>query len=242
MGITLLNRSFKDWRYEGKNSGIKWRCYGTFENGKKKKREKEEFQKLQDNFHSAAENLRQDDSEENFYKLLSSMSDMAGHILFSPEADTIMKREEEEQKRFYERYKDVFSIVPISDFGKMQHYTEAMLNLVPSIFHGDWQTRFDAYIDFEKFHYGAFDAAYSRLAKRIEQPEYPFHFKPMELSLLEDSLKKCLNKIIALCSENDDFNGMQILFEASRLFELTSLLGNTFTDELKEREKTEERT
>lgn len=207
----------------------------SFENGKKKKSEKKEFQKLQDNFHSAAENLRQDDSEENFNKLLSSMSDMAGHILFSPEADTIMKREEEEQKRFYERYKDVFSIVPISDFGKMQHYTEAMLNLVPSIFHGDWQTRFDAYIDFEKFHYGAFDAAYSRLAKRCEQPEYAFRFKPMDMVQIENCLKDCLNRIIALCSENDDPNEAEILFQASTLFELTEILGEAL-------QKTEERT
>lgn len=213
----------------------------SFENGKKKKSEKKEFQKFQDNFHSAAENLRQDDSEENFYKLLSSMSGMAGHILSSPEADTIMKREEEEQKRFYERYKDVFSIVPISDVGKMQHYTEAMLNLVPSIFHGDWQTRFDAYIDFEKFHYGAFDAACSKLAKKYEQPEYAFQFQPMEPNLLEDSLKDCLNRIIALCSEDRDSNKSEILFQASGLFELTQILGDIFLEEYSTRQKAEER-
>ena len=213
----------------------------SFENGKKKKREEEEFQKLQDNFQSAAENLKEDDSEENLDALLRSMSDLAGHVIFHPGANEIEKRAEWEQKEFYERYKDVFSIVPISDIGKMQHYTKAMLNLIPPIFHGDWQTRFDAFIDFEKFHYGEFDTAYSSLAKRYEEPEYSFQFKHVELSLVEDSLKKCLNRIIALCSENDDSNGMQILFEASRLFELMSVLGDTFTDELRERKKTEER-
>lgn len=214
----------------------------SFEKGKQKKREEEEFQKLQDNFQSAAENFKQDDSEENLHAFLNSMADMAGHIISSPRADTIMKSEESERTRFYERYKDVFSIVPISDIGKMLHYTKAMLNLIPSIFHGDWQTRFDVFIDFEKFHYGEFDTAYSSLAKRYEQSEYPFQFKPMELSLVEDSLKKCLNRIIALCSEEKDSNGPEILFQASRLFELTSVLGDTFTDELREREKTEERT
>lgn len=124
----------------------------------------------------------------------------------------------------------------------MQHYTEAMLNLVPSIFHGDWETRFNSFIDFEKFHYGEFDAAYSNLAKRYEQTEYSFQFKPVELSFLEDSLKNCLNRIIALCSENENSNETDLLYQASRLFELASVLGDTFTDELREREKTEERT
>lgn len=215
----------------------------SFENGKKKKSEKEEFQKLQDNFHSAAENLRQDDSEENFNKLLRSMSDMAGHILSSPEADTIMKREEVERARFYERYKDVFSIVPFSDVGKMQHYTEAMLNLVPSIFHGNWQTRFNAFIDFERFHLNeGFDTAYSRLSKRYEQSEYAFQFQPMEPNLLEDSLKDCLNRIIALCSEDRDSHKSEILFQSSRLFELTQILGDIFLEEYRTRQKTEDRT
>lgn len=82
----------------------------SFEN-EKKKREEEEFQRLQDNFHSVAENLKKDDSEENFYELLNSMSNMVDHILSNPEIDVIEKREEEEQKRFFERYKDVFSII-----------------------------------------------------------------------------------------------------------------------------------
>lgn len=214
----------------------------SFENGKKRKREKEEYQKLKNNFQSAAKKFAQNDSRENLNAFLGAMSDMAGHILFSPEADEIMKREEDENRRFYERYSDVLSIVPISDIGKMQHYTEAMLNLVPSIFHGDWQTRFNAFMDFEMFHYGAFDAAHSSIAERNEETEYPFQFKPMELSLLEVSLKDCLNKIIALCSENETSNEAEILYEASRLFELTSVLGDNFTDELRKRRKTEERT
>ena len=45
----------------------------SFENGKKRKREEEEYQKLQDNFNSAAENLKGDDSEENLDALLRSI-------------------------------------------------------------------------------------------------------------------------------------------------------------------------
>ena len=125
----------------------------SFENGKKKKREEEEFQKLQDNFQSAAENLKEDDSEENLNALLRSMSDLAGHVIFHPRADEIEKREEEARKRFYERYKDVFNVIPISDVARLQHLANAMLNLVPAIFHEEWETRFEANIDFGHFHF-----------------------------------------------------------------------------------------
>lgn len=213
----------------------------SFEKGKKKTREKEDFQKLQDNFHLAAENLKEDDSEENFHAFLNAMSDMAGHILSRPGADGIMKREEEERKRFYERYRDVFSIVPISDIGKIQHYTKAMLRLVPDIFYGDWKTRFDSYMDFQYIHLNEFDAVHSKMLKRNVEPDYPFQFKLMELNLLEESLNDCLNRIIALCSENENADETEILYQASRLFELTEILGDVFTDELRDREKTEER-
>lgn len=214
----------------------------SFENGKKRKREKDELQRLRNNFHSAAEHLKEDDSEENFYALLDSMADRIGYIISRPEASEIMKREEEDRKRFYERYKDIFSVVPISDIGKMQHYTEAMLQLVSEVFHGDWKTRVDAFLDFECLHLNEFDAIHSKIANRNEEPDYPFQFAYMEPDFLEDSLTDCLNKIIALCSENETpSKETEILYQASRLFELTEILGDAFTDELREREKTEER-
>ena len=68
----------------------------SFEKGKKRKREKEELQRLRNNFHLAAENLKEEDSEENLNALLNSMADRVGYIISRPEADEIMKREEEE--------------------------------------------------------------------------------------------------------------------------------------------------
>ena len=44
--------------------------------------------------------------------IIEKMADMVGHILSSPEIDVIEKRAEEEQMRFFKRYKDIFAIIP----------------------------------------------------------------------------------------------------------------------------------
>lgn len=214
----------------------------SFEEGKNRKREEKEFhQCLLDSFHQAAENLRKNDTDENFNELLISMADMAQHIIFSPEAKGFEEREKEEQKRFYERYKDIFSVIPILEIGRLQHFASAMLNLVPSMFHGEWQTRFDAYADFGNFHLGEFDPVCGKLEDKYGKTQYPFQFNPMDADSLEAALKDCLTRIINLCSKRDDSNVTEILYQSARLFESGELLTDLFGEELKAREKNEER-
>lgn len=214
----------------------------SFEKGKKK-REKEELQRLRNNFHSATENLIEDDSEENFNALLDSMADRIGYIISRPEADEIMKREEEAKKRFYERYKDIFKVIPISGVARLQHLASAMLNLIPTIFHEEWETRFDTYADFGHFHLDEFDPICSKLEKKYGKPDYPFQFNPMSADALEIAMNDCLNKIIDLCSKDDDESNItEILYSSARLFELDELLTDLFGEEIKAREKNEEGT
>ena len=142
--------------------------------------------------------------------------------------------------RFYERYEDVFKVVPISDVARIQHLANAMLNLIPVMFHGEWETRFDANIDFGHFHFDEFDPICGKLEEKYGKPIYPFQFEVMEASALETDLTTCLNKIIDLCSKCDDgSNVAEILYSSARLFELDELLTDLFTEEIKARKNEE---
>lgn len=211
----------------------------SFEEGMKRKMEQKDCQKSpQENFLQAAENLRQNDTEENFSALFDSMFDRLHAIMSSPEIEGVIEREKEAQKRFYERYKDIFSIIPFSEIERVQYFSSAMLKLVPAIFHGDWQTRFNAYTDFGHFHLDEFEPLCGKLEDKYGKPEYPFQFKSMDSASLEIALTDCLTKIIDLCSQQSkDSNIMEILYQGLRLFELDELLTDLFGEELKAREK-----
>ena len=56
--------------------------------------------------------------------------------------------EKEKEEKFRIKYKDILSTVPVSAGEKMQYFAGIMLKLIPNIFHGNWNTRFDACEDF----------------------------------------------------------------------------------------------
>ena len=112
--------------------------------------------------------------------------------------------EKEEEERFKEKYKDVLAAVPISAGAKMQYFVVVMLQLLPDTFHGNWDARFDTWMDFCQLYITGFDSAYSdyiKANKEFEQP-YEYKFKEMAAEKLEEELKDCLKKIIAFYPEN----------------------------------------
>ena len=87
---------------------------------------------------------------------------------------------------------------------KMQYFVVVMLQLLPDTFHGNWDARFDTWMDFCQLYITGFDSAYSdyiKANKEFEQP-YEYKFKEMAAEKLEEELKDCLKKIIAFYPEN----------------------------------------
>ena len=110
----------------------------SFEEKMKKEQELEEkefHQSLQDSFDRTIENFRENGMEGNFDALFDSMFSRLQKIVENPEFEGMIEREKEEKKRFYERYQDVFKVIPISDVARLQHLASAMLDLIPAIFH-----------------------------------------------------------------------------------------------------------
>ena len=143
--------------------------------------------------------------------------------------------EKEEEERFKEKYKDVLAAVPCSDGEKMQYFAKIMLRLIPDIFHeSSWDTRFDICMDFCQFYITGFDSAYSdyiKANKEFEQP-YQYKFKGMAAEKLEEELVDCLGKIIELCPEKKEEDKTEMLYQATRLFELQDLLSDLFCMEV----------
>lgn len=129
--------------------------------------EKEFQQSLQDSFHKTIENFRENGMEDNFDALFDSMFSRLQKIVESPEMEGMIERKKEEKKRFYERYEDVFKIIPISDVARIHHLATAMLNLIPTMFHGEWENRFEIYMDFSYFHYDELDPVFGKLKKKM---------------------------------------------------------------------------
>lgn len=120
--------------------------------------------------------------------------------------------EKEEKERFRCKYSDVLVAVPVNVGARMQYFASVMLQLIPDIFHGNWDTKFDAWMDFSQFYITEFDPAYSDYIKgnkEFEQP-YQYKFKGMAAEKLEKELKDCLKKMIALYPEknNEDKTAM----------------------------------
>ena len=144
------------------------------------------------------------------------------------------KIEKEKEERFKEKYKDVLAAVPVSAGEKMQYFAIVMLKLLPDTFHGSWDARFDAWMDFSQFYITGFDSAYSdyiNVNKRLERP-YQYKFGAMAAEKLEEELVDCLGKIIELCPEKKEEDKTEMLYQAARLFELQDLLSDLFYKEV----------
>ncbi len=143
-----------------------------------------------------------------------------------------MKNELEEN--FRNKYSDVLAAGPVSSGPKMQYFADVMLKLIPNIFHGNLDTRFDAYADFCEFYISEFDPAYSdyiRENKKFEK-EYQYKFGTMKTEKLEEELKKCLTKIVEISPEKKEEDKTELLYQAARLFELDEILLVLFCEEL----------
>lgn len=142
--------------------------------------------------------------------------------------------EKEEEERFRCKYSDVLVAVPVNVGARMQYFASVMLQLIPDIFHGNWDTKFDAWMDFSQFYITEFDPAYSDYIKgnkEFEQP-YQYKFKGMAAEKLEKELKDCLKKIIALYPEKNNEDKTAMIYQASMLFELQDLLSDLFYKEV----------
>ena len=143
--------------------------------------------------------------------------------------------EKEEEEKFRIKYKDVLSAVPVSPGAKMQYFANIMLQLLPDVFHNNiWDIRFDTWIDFCKFYMSEFDPAYSdyfKINKKFEQP-YSHKFKPISKEKLEEDLKDCLKRIIALYPEKTYVDKTIIMYQAERLFELQDSVTDLFIMEV----------
>ena len=116
----------------------------------------------------------------------------------------------------------------------MQYFAIVMLKLLPDTFHGSWDARFDAWMDFSQFYITGFDSAYSdyiNVNKRLERP-YQYKFGAMAAEKLEEELVDCLGKIIELCPEKKEEDKTEMLYQAARLFELQDLLSDLFYKEV----------
>lgn len=143
-----------------------------------------------------------------------------------------MKNELEE--KFRNKYSDVLAAGPVSSGAKMQYFADVMLKLIPNIFHGNLDTRFDAFADFCEFYISEFDPAYSdyiRENKEFEK-EYQYKFGTMKTEKLEEELKKCLTKIVEISPEKKEEDKTELLYQAARLFELDEILLVLFCEEL----------
>ena len=143
--------------------------------------------------------------------------------------------EKEEEERFKEKYKDVLAAVPVTAGEKIQYFANIMLQLLPHVFHNNIEDiRFDTWIDFCQFYIIGFDSAYSdyiKANKEFEQP-YQYKFKGMAAEKLEEELVDCLGKIIELCPEKKEEDKTEMLYQATRLFELQDLLSDLFYKEV----------
>ncbi len=138
--------------------------------------------------------------------------------------------EKEEEERFKEKYKDVLAAVPVSASEKMQYFAKVMLRLLPGTFHGSWDARFDAWMDFSQFYITGFNSAYSdyiKVNKEFEQ-SYQYKFQRMAAEKLEEELVGCLTKIVEISPEKREEDKTEMLYQAARLFELQDLLSDLF--------------
>ncbi len=179
---------------------------------------------------------------ENINSFLSHMASRVTKILGRPGIENLIENEKEDRKKFEERYRDML-VAPISNIDKIQYFAGIMLNILPSVFHGERKDRFNAYMDFSEFYLSEFDTAYSQYHSTNQQykKEYPFRFIHLESDALEKELQDCLEQLVSLASaKNSRKKAEIIMWQACRLFELYHNMVNLFQEKDGEWEKNEE--
>jgi len=93
-----------------------------------------------------------------------------------------MDEEERFEERFGEKYNDMPKMEPMPAAAKMQYLADAMIKLVPDIFHGnDWDIQYDTWMYFYDLYIMEFYPAsesYIKENKKFERP-YTYKFKPV---------------------------------------------------------------
>lgn len=174
--------------------------------------------------------------EEELYQRKARIEDAIASM------EEIWKEEEmEEERRFEERfgekYNDMPKMEPIPAAAKMQYLADAMIKLVPDIFHGnDWDMQYDTCMYFYDLYILEFYPVYNDYVnenKDFERP-YFYKFKPMPKDKLEEDLRDCLSQIIALYPEKTTRDKTTIMYQCARLFETEEILFDIFYKELME--------
>lgn len=139
---------------------------------------------------------KKQESTESIVTLLSHMASEVSKILDKSGIEMMEEREIQERKRFEERYKNVLSQAPDSAEAQLQYFANVMLKFLPTIFHGEWKNRFDAYMNFSEFYLSEFDTAYSQYHDTNEkyEKEYPFRFTTLDADALEKNYKTAFSR------------------------------------------------
>jgi len=141
-----------------------------------------------------------------------------------------MDEEERFEERFGEKYNDMPKMEPMPAAAKMQYLADAMIKLVPDIFHGnDWDIQYDTWMYFYDLYIMEFYPAsesYIKENKKFERP-YTYKFKPVSKEKLEGDLRDCLEQLITLCSEKTNEDKSLIMYQCARLFEIKEILFDT---------------
>lgn len=153
--------------------------------------------------------------------------------LDKPGIENLLETEKEGRKKFEQKYKDILLSAPISDADRIQYFAGIMLIFLPSIFHGEWQNRYEAYMDFSEFYLSEFDVAYYnyRSANQKHEKEYPFRFPSLEADTLENKLHNCLTQLSSLFPEKNENDITEIMWQACQLFELYHNIDELFIEE-----------
>lgn len=159
----------------------------------------------------------------NFNTFLRYMASESTKILESPKRELFEKREKEERKEFDERYSNMLATAPQTNEGKLKYFAYIMLNLLPSVFHGEQKNQF--FTDYSILYLSEFDTAYCeyRNDNKKYEKEYPFRFPLLAGDSLENAIQSCLRQII------NSKDKTEIMWQASRHFELYHNMLNYFS-------------
>ena len=175
------------------------------------------------------------ESKDNMDAFLGYMTSEVSKIQDKPGTEILIYWEKEDRKKFEKRYSDVLARASISAADRIQFFAGVMLHLLPSIFHGKYERRYESYMDFSKFYLTEFDTAFSqyRNEKKEYEQEYPFRFSPLADSVaLENELQNYLQQLIAPSPAKSSREKAEIImWQACRLFELFHNIEELFSGE-----------
>lgn len=173
---------------------------------------------------------------ENLNTFIQYMASEVTKILDSPKRKLFERREEDEQKEFKERYKDVLSSAPSSEADKIPYYANIMLRFLPAIFNTKhkYKDRYKAYLDFSQIFLSEFDDVYCEYCRTNQkyEKEYPFRFIPLDADMLERELRDCLTLLISLSPAKNNTEKTEIMWQACRLSELHHNMVDLFSEEI----------